>query len=142
MSWAEIKLVKNPPYEKGKNSMVSIKMLKTQSGSSDGITVNVYSAGCVYPSATVPLSEDLKGAFIGMGAAEEVEIEEPVTEPIEPEKTQTVAVAPKTKAPKIQDMNKTELHKFIEESGIEVGNEKMSKKDLQEIAKDIVNDNS
>jgi len=135
--WEEIKLINNLPYEEVK-SMVSIKMLRTEKGAPNGVTVYVYSKDSVYPTASIPLSEDLKDAFIDMGAAVEYE---PIVEPVEPEKVQAVAVAPKTKTPKIQLMNKTELRKFIEDSGLEV-DEDMTKKDLLSVAKDIIDDNS
>ena len=69
---------------------MKIKMLRSEKGSTDGVTINVYKAG-----SEIDLPEDLAGAFISIGAAEAVKENRIEPEPIEtPEKMEESVETP------------------------------------------------
>jgi len=117
--------------------MVSIKMLRTEAGSNDGIKVIPFVKDRIYPQSG-PITASLADAFVSIGAA--VIVDEPVVEDLStaPEK-QVVEQAPKRK--NVKDMNVKELREFISDTGLKI-DDGLHKKDLLEIALDIDDDNS
>ena len=64
--------------------MKPIRMLRTQDGSPDGLTVLSYVKGQEYPAKGFPLSEFLRDVFLREGWAEEAGSPDPSTANVEP----------------------------------------------------------
>lgn len=118
--------------------MVSIKMLRTEAGSNDGIKVIPFIKDRIYPQSG-PITAGLADSFVSMGAAVVVDESVPDVDDLStaPEQ-QVVEQAPKRK--NVKDMTVKELKEFISDTGLRI-DDGLKKKDLLEIALDIDNDN-